>query len=243
MENAGYSDVIGNSAAPYINSMAKNHLLFTNSHAVTHPSEPNYLALFAGTTEGLTTDACPLAYGGSTIATELAAKGRRFTLFAEQLPSDDSTACTAGADSAVASKYLYWRKHDPAADFPFVSSTETQPWTGSGTTPYGSADVSFIIPNICNDMHDCGVASGDAWAAANIPAIEAYNAAHNGLLILTFDEAEYDSTNHIVTIFDGLGLHGSTSQYVTHYAVLRYIESAFGLPYAANSASASAISL
>lgn len=243
MENASYGEVIGNSAAPYINSMAQQHLLFTNSHAVTHPSEPNYLALFAGTTEGLSTDACPVTYSGSTLATELAAKGRTFTLFAEKLPSDNSTACSADADSAVASKYLYWRKHDPAADFPFIRSGETQPWTGSGTTAYGAADVSFIVPDICNDMHDCGVAAGDKWAAANIPAIESYNAAHNGLLIFTFDEADYDSTNHIVTIFDGLGLHGTSSQTVNHYNVLRYIETAFGLPCMNNSGSATPISL
>lgn len=242
MENYAYSQVVGSSAAPYINSMASNHLLFTNSHAITHPSEPNYMALFAGTTEGLTSDACPVNYSGSNLASELHAAGRTFELFAEQLPSDDSTSCYAAADSSVASGYLYWRKHDPAANFPFVSGTETQPWSGTSTN-FGNADVSFIVPNICDDMHDCGVAAGDAWASKNIPAIESYNAAHNGLLIFTFDEAEYDSTNHIVTIFDGLGLHGQSSQNINHYNVLRYIEDTFGLPALGNSASASAITL
>jgi acid phosphatase len=189
----------------------------------------------------LTSDACPVNYTGANLASEMHAAGRTFELFAEQLPSDDSTSCYASADGNVTSGYLYWRKHDPAADFPFVSSTETQPWIGTSTN-YGAADVSFIVPNICDDMHDCGVAAGDRWASQTIPAIESYNAAHNGLLILTFDEGDYDSTNHIVTIFDGLGLHGQSTQNITHYSLLRYIEDTFGLPRLGYSAGATAIS-
>src|SRR3954453_14929127 len=47
-ENHANSEIIGSSSAPYINSLAFQGAVLTNSHAVTHPSEPNYLALFAG---------------------------------------------------------------------------------------------------------------------------------------------------------------------------------------------------
>ena len=52
MENHGYSDVIGNPQAPFLNSLAQQGLSLTQSYAVTHPSEPNYLALFSGSTRG-----------------------------------------------------------------------------------------------------------------------------------------------------------------------------------------------
>ncbi|HEV2376094.1 MAG TPA: alkaline phosphatase family protein, partial [Streptosporangiaceae bacterium] len=60
MENKNYSDIIGRpDEAPYINSLATGGALFSNSFAVTHPSQPNYLALFSGSTQGVTSDDCP----------------------------------------------------------------------------------------------------------------------------------------------------------------------------------------
>ena len=58
-ENHSYSEIIGSSDAPYINSLATEGALFTQSFAVAHPSQPNYLALFSGSTHGITNDSCP----------------------------------------------------------------------------------------------------------------------------------------------------------------------------------------
>ena len=58
-ENRSAAGIIGNKSAPYINSLATDGALMTQSFAITHPSEPNYLALFAGDTLGLASDACP----------------------------------------------------------------------------------------------------------------------------------------------------------------------------------------
>lgn len=52
MENHSYADIIGNPATPFINALARQGALFTRSFAITHPSEPNYLALFSGSTQG-----------------------------------------------------------------------------------------------------------------------------------------------------------------------------------------------
>lgn len=52
MENHAYQQVIGSSDAPFLNGLARRGALFTHSYAVTHPSEPNYLALFSGGTQG-----------------------------------------------------------------------------------------------------------------------------------------------------------------------------------------------
>ncbi|MEO5500874.1 MAG: hypothetical protein ABIR31_05475, partial [Ginsengibacter sp.] len=45
-ENTSMSSVFGNPDAPYINSLAANGAKFTNSYAITHPSQPNYLVLY-----------------------------------------------------------------------------------------------------------------------------------------------------------------------------------------------------
>ena len=58
-ENHSSTNILGNANAPYINSLANENANFTQSFAVTHPSQPNYLALFSGSTQGVTNDSCP----------------------------------------------------------------------------------------------------------------------------------------------------------------------------------------
>jgi acid phosphatase len=82
----------------------------------------------------------------------------------------------------------------------------------------------------------------DAWLSHNIPPIQNYNSTHNGLLIVTFDEGDYSSTNHIVTVMSGPHVtKGTYTQWINHYNVLRLIESNFGLPLLGASASSTAI--
>ena len=64
MENTGYSALVGNSSAPYINSLMSQGASFTNSHGVTHPSQPNYVALFSGALQGVSDDSCPKSFTG-----------------------------------------------------------------------------------------------------------------------------------------------------------------------------------
>ena len=227
MENVAYESVIGNAAAPFLNSLAARSALFTNSHALGHPSEPNYLALFSGSTQGVTTDECPLTFSGDNLAAQLAAQGLTFAGYAEDAPASGNP-CFAAPSSSVSSGYLYWRKHAPWTDFTNAPNAATQAYT-----PGVSLDntVTFITPNICNDMHDCSVATGDAWLQQNVPGIESYDSANNGLLVITFDEGEYSNSNHIATILDGpMVTAGQYDARIDHLTLLHFIETAFGLP-------------
>lgn len=239
MENNDYESIVGNSSAPYLNNLITRTAFFTNSEGVTHPSEPNYLALFSGSTQGLTSDACPVSYSGGNLATQLTGAGYSFAGYAENMPSTLS-ACEA-ASSPYGSGYYYMRKHVPWADFTNVPSSEYHTWNGPGTALAGS--VNFITPNMCDDMHDCSTATGDTWLSKNVPAIESWDNANNGLLIVTFDEGEYSSTNHIYTAFDGPMIKaGKYSQSINHYNVLRFIEDNFHLAHLGNAGGVTAIS-
>src|SRR5436190_4021931 len=77
-ENHAYSQIIGSSSAPYINSLANSGALFTQSFAITHPSEPNYLAFFSGSTQGITDDSCPHTFAPPDLGGELIAAGLTF---------------------------------------------------------------------------------------------------------------------------------------------------------------------
>jgi phospholipase C len=55
-ENHGFTDVVGNPAAPNLNALAKQFGLATNYFGISHPSEPNYIAFLGGSTYGVTDD-------------------------------------------------------------------------------------------------------------------------------------------------------------------------------------------
>lgn len=227
MENVPYESAIGSGDAPFLNALAARGALFTNSHGVAHPSEPNYLALFSGSTQGVTSDACPLAFDGDNLAAQLSAHGLTFAGYAEDAPVSGNP-CFADPSSSVSSGYLYWRKHVPWADFNNAPNGAAQAYAPGVNL---NNAVNFIVPNICNDMHDCGVATGDAWLAENVPAIESYDASNAGLLVVTFDEGVDSAANHIVTILDGPMVNsGQYGASIDHYSMLHFIETTFGLP-------------
>jgi acid phosphatase len=238
MENQEYGTVIGNSAAPYINSLATSYGLGTQYYAVTHPSLPNYLALTAGSTFGITTD-CTTCYLNSTnLADQIEASGRTWKAYMESMPS----ACFTG------SSYPYMQKHDPWMYYDDIRTNLAR--CQSHVVPYSqfATDMAsgnvpnfvWITPNMCSDTHDCSVATGDAWLAQQVPTI--LNSAawlNGGVLFITWDEGSTsagcctDATGGQVAmvVISSLGKAGlRSSVQETHYSLLRTIEDSWRLP-------------
>lgn len=235
LENHGYGQVIGSSEAPFLNQLAGRGALFTQSYAITHPSEPNYLALFSGSTQGVTSDDCPVTFTAPNLAASLLAAGKSFAGYAEGLPAPGSTVCSAGE---------YARKHVPWADFRNVPASLNQPFASFPASDFSRLPtVSFVIPNLCNDMHDCSVATGDSWLRAHLGSYVTWAMAHNSLLIVTFDEDDGSAANQITTIFAGQQVRpGRYSERITHYSVLATIEAAYGLARDGSAAATAPIS-
>ncbi len=235
-ENRAYGQIIGNPQAGYLNRLARSGALFTASYGVTHPSQPNYLALYSGGTHGITGDQClahPLS--APSLGSELAAAGLTFTGFAESLPGGGARICDQGN---------YARKHVPWSDFSDIPPAASKPMPAFPRQNYARLPtVSFVIPNLCSDMHDCSVATGDAWLRANLGGYARWAMSHDSLLIVTFDEDDSMHHNRIATIFVGQQVRpGRYSRSITHYNVLRTIEQAYGLRYLGRSAAAYPIS-
>ena len=232
-ENHSASAVLGNTAAPFINSLAAGGALMTQSYAVTHPSQPNYLALFAGDTFGVDSDACPLNLGDApNLASGLIAAGYSFGGFSEGLPAQGSTVCTAAG---------YARKHAPWVNFTNVPASASQPlgaFTGDGSLP----TVSFVIPDLADDMHDGSIAGADSWLAAHLTGYADWAKANDSLLIVTWDEDDDRADNHIATIFYGAGVRpGTYDAPINHYSVLSTVQEIFRLPKTGQAASAAPI--
>jgi hypothetical protein len=233
MENRDYDLIIGSSDAPYINgTLVPEAALMTDSHAITHPSEPNYLALFSGSTQGVVDDSCPHSFSAGNAGEELIAAGQTFYGYSESMPYNGYTGCSSGE---------YARKHNPWVNFTNVPATSNLVYTGFVTPP---STLSIIVPNLCNDMHDCSTQTGDTWLSENVPAILKYNKKHNGLLILTWDEADPDANgkNQIATLLIGPTVKpGKYTQNITHYSTLRTIEDIAGIACTANACTASGL--
>ncbi len=234
MENHSYGDIISNPAAPFINRLAAQGALFTRSYAVTHPSEPNYLALFSGSTQGVTDDSCPHSFTAPNLAADLAAAGRSFTGYAEGLPGAGATTCGSGG---------YARKHAPWVNFANVPAAASQPFSRFPRADLSALPtVSWVIPDLCHDMHDCGVSTGDAWLRDHLGGYADWARTHRSLLIVTWDEDDGSAANHIATIFVGEFVKpGRYGQRITHDNVLATIEQACHLPRDGDAAAAAPV--
>jgi phospholipase C len=237
MENHSYDQVWNTASSPYITGLGNAYARATNYHAVIHPSLPNYLSLYGGDNYGITTDCNPSSschVNAVNLADNLEAKGLTWKGYMESMPSP--CYLTTSGD--------YAPKHNPFVYFDDIRgnsarcSSHVVPYTNlasdlasAATTP----NFAFITPNLCNDMHNCSVATGDNWLKSNLPNILNSPActADKCLLILTWDEDDNGPTNQVFTIFAGSAARtgGVTSDvHYTHFSLLRTVEDIFGLP-------------
>jgi hypothetical protein len=221
-ENKSYRQVTQSGQAPWLHDLMASSLVFTDSHAVTHPSQPNYLALFSGSTQGVTDDHCPVNLGDRpNLARQLLDAGFGFVGYSEDLPAPGSHACGGGG---------YAAKHNPWVDFANVPAPANQPLSAFPSAYDSLPTVSFVVPNLCHDMHDCSIGTGDTWAREHLDGYRRWAGSHRGLLIVTFDEDDNSSANQILTVVAGDRVRpGEDPQRVDHYGVLRAIEDCYGL--------------
>ncbi|MFB7714743.1 alkaline phosphatase family protein [Streptomyces sp. NPDC056105] len=231
-ENHAYNQVIGSSSAPYINSLKTNGASLSASYALTHPSQPNYFALFSGATQGITDDSCytPGFSSQPNLASELIAAGKTWGSYNEGLPSQGSTTCSSGD---------YARKHNPWFGFSNVPTSTAKTFAQFPSDYSTLPQVSFVVPDLCSDMHDCSVSTGDTWLKNNLSAYATWAKTHNSLLVVTFDEDNRLAGNKIPTVLYGQQVTPGATSATTynHYDVLRTIEDMHGLPHAGNAAS------
>src|SRR5438094_482692 len=191
-ENTDYVDVTS-SSMPYLTGLAAQYGLATQYYANTHPSIGNYFELATG--QVLTNnDGSSTIENVPNIVRSLLGAGKTWKSYAESIPN----ACYLGGDTGN-----YARKHNI---FPLLSDVANDP-TGQGcnNVPFTqfATDLangtlptfSNIVPNLCNDAHDCSLSTADSWLRTNIaPLIASPVFQQDGLLIIVFDESGGDNT-------------------------------------------------
>jgi hypothetical protein len=248
MENKEYGQVIGSRSAPYVNLLARRYAVATRSYGIRHPSLPNYFALTAGSTLGVSSDCTGCQQSAQSIADQLDTAGLTWKAYMGGMPR----ACFKGADAG-----RYAKKHDP---FMYYRSVADDPRRCANVVPDSrlAGDVSagalpsfsFVSPDLCNDSHDCPVATADGYLARVVPPLLGA-LGPRGFLVLTWDEGSSNagccggvaSGGRIPTVIAGPGVRhgGRIATPVTHYSTLRTVEDALGRPRLRNAATASTL--
>ena len=241
-ENHAYSQIINSPDAPYINRLATQGALFTQSFGLTHPSQPNYLAIFSGSTQGITDNSCPHTFTTPNLGHALLAKGLTFAGYSEDLPAIGSLMCSEGPYARKHNPWVNWQ--DSAANG--LPATTNLPMTNFPTEYSALPTVSIVVPNQLNDMHSGNnsemIQAGDRWLQAHLDAYVQWAQQHNSLLIVTWDEDNGKENNRIATLFVGPMVRaGRYGQRITHYNILRTIEDLYGLSHSGASANATPI--
>jgi len=225
MENHSYDET---RVAPYTASLIANASSFSNSHAVTHPSEPNYNVMWSGVFQPEPADGCPALgspYTSENLGHACEAAGLRWRAYSENLPGPGDPVCSA--DGA-----LYTRKHDPWTNWSNLDHANERPFSDLAADVANDSlpALAYVIPNNCHNTHDCSVATGDAWLAANVPGL--LNAiGPRGLLVVTWDEDDSQGANQILTLFAGDLVRPNyvSPTLITHFTVLRTLCDVLGL--------------
>jgi len=223
LENKRYDAVIGDAHVPWINSLAAGGANLTRFYGETHPSQPNYLALFSGSTQGVTDNNCPHDLGSRpNLGRQLLDAGYGFTGYSEDLPRAGFTGCAYKG---------YVRRHSPWVNFSNMPASANQPYTSFPNDFRKLPTVSLVIPNLCHDMHDCPKKQADAWLRKQFVPYIGWARTHNSLFVLTFDEDNRTDNNHIATIVAGAGVRpGQYSTKLNHYDLLRTLQQMYRLP-------------
>jgi len=231
-ENHEATSIAGNPDAPTFNFLARRYARLTNYTAVAHPSLPNYLALVSGSTHGISSDCTECVVRARSLADSLATAGKTWKTYAEDLPYPGFTGGYAGR---------YAKKHDPFLYFRDVADSRARrnrvvafPRLARDLAAHRLPNFSLVIPNLCDDMHDCPVATGDAWLKAHVVPLLHSRALQGGVVFVVFDEGTSDTAGGGRVEALALGptvRRGSRfTRPTNHYGLLRTIEDAWGLP-------------
>ncbi|KAI0063944.1 hypothetical protein BV25DRAFT_1990488 [Artomyces pyxidatus] len=246
IENTDYASAASTAA---FSDLAKQGIALNSYYAVTHPSQPNYLAAAGGDFWGLSDDNLyNIPSNISTIVDLLEEKNISWVSYQESMPTDGYAGFNFTSNNYLNSSappYTYYvRKHNPTIIYDSVAEVPSRAALHRNFNDF-AADVNasalpqwvFITPNLVNDAHDTTIDFAGQWVDYFLlPLLNDTRFNDNKtLILLTFDETEtYTVNNQIYSLLLGgavpENLRGTTDNtYYTHYSSLSTVENNWSL--------------
>ena len=232
MENHTYRQVIDQRSAPFTTGLARRCASAKRYSAVGGPSLPNYIGATSGDIHGIHDDKDPAEHrlGADNIFRQVRRSGRSSRTYAESMP-EPCTLRPAGR---------YAVRHNPAAyyvgendrsacrkdNLPLDSSARQ---LRSDADHWSLATFQVVIPNLCNDTHDCDVGAGDRWLGSWLPRLWTSDLYRDGktAVFIVWDEPS-PMPNIVMSPSTPAGLRNGEA--FDHYSLLRTTEEMLGLP-------------
>jgi len=228
LENRTFDEVAHSS--PYLDRLAGQCALAVDYSAVAHPSLPNYLALTSGSTWDVTSDCTRCRVRENSLFEEL---DRGWRAYLEAMPRPGYVGPVSGR---------YAKKHNPAAYYTPIATQYPRQAVPLGSTRTGPlirdlrrgrlTRFSLIVPDLCNDEHDCSTDAGDRWLATWIPAIVGSPTYRSGRLVvfITYDEGAA-SDNRVYTVVVSRSIAPGTvlRMPLDHYSLLKTMQQLLGV--------------
>lgn len=246
-ENRSYDDIVGVPELPTFTKLAQQCGVARQFSNETHPSLPNYIAAFTGTTGGLTRDCepteCPVA--AQTLLEQLNQAAKSWRVYADSMPRN--------CDLNDSDNYKVY--HTVVPYFPALAGNCSEMMMPMGTPEAGPLhealtsgnlpSFSFLVPDQCHNMHDCSAVEGDKWLGSWLPRILGSPNYADGrtAVIITWDEGEGGSDGQnclnkageaschpptfVISPSTRPGTNSDTP--FNHYSVLRTTEDMLGL--------------
>ncbi len=231
MENKDSPRVLGSGQAPFLDGLAATCGSAANFvDGGVHPSLPNYIKATSGDPQGITDDAFPADHPleVDNIFRQVRTAGGTAKTYAEAMVEP----------CELASRDTYAVKHNPAAyyvgaDDRAACLRDNVPFDDFAADLAGELpSFSLIVPDLCSDMHDCPVATGDAWLQPLVESITSSNAYRAGdvALFIVFDESEGLGTMPFLAVAPAIVPGTSVTTELDHYSLLAFTEDALGVP-------------
>jgi hypothetical protein len=239
LENKSEAQVLGSRRAPRFNAIAARYAVLSRYSGVAHPSLPNYLALVSGSTQGIRSDCTGCIVSARNLADTLEEAGLSWKAYAEGLPRPGFTGALAGRYVKRHLPFLYFRDvlADPARRRNVVPLGRLSRDLAGGSLPA----FALVIPDLCHDMHDCAVSTGDSWLGRFLsPLLRNPKLAHSVIFVVTDETSRARVDDPVPALALGpLVVPGSRfSGRTSHYGLLRTIEDAWSLARLGRSARA-----
>jgi acid phosphatase len=201
---------------PYLNQVASSGLVYDSQglNDVSQEGQMNYLAMYSGSTQGVTDNDFDGPFSAPNLAQSLYNAGLNFTGYAEGMPHDgDTTDQYAASPTNPAYDDLYTRSYNPMAQFTNVGTNITNAMVNKTFASFPTATagyaalptVSFVVPDTLDNTHgsndtdpyatdpgqyDFLRKNADNWLQTNINGYLQWAKSNNSLLIIISDEGD-----------------------------------------------------
>jgi phospholipase C len=244
MENHDSTDVLGSAAAPFERELAGGCATATHYGSVGSPSLPNYLGATSGQTFGIHDDAAPAAHplDADNVFRQVRAAGGTARTYAESMPGPCSQQ-SAGRYAVKHNPAAYYRGGDDRAACQQDDLPLGTPGDGPLATELAAGSLpafTMIVPDLCNDTHDCPVATGDAWLRRWVTSITDSGDYRTGstVVFVVWDEP---TPMPFIAVAPAIRPGVKVDAAVDHYSLLRTAEELLGLPLLGQAARATSL--